>query len=477
MLRFALFAAIVILSVAYNVSATDVSGDVWGEWTSAGNPYNVVGDLRVPPGSTLVIGPGCYVEFQGYYEFLVDTSAVLQALGTESDSVFFIAADTTTGWRGIIFDHADSSSIIGYCRIEYVNYNWGESVIKAESSNPAISHNTISHNAAFIIVCDGSSQPEIDNNIFAYNSFPNGEIIVNSSTQPVFITNNVFKYNSCQIIILSFTEINIVENRFVHNTGAVLYAWGAPASFKRNIACFNNCTVATSLIIGMDAECHIENNTICNNTAGWTVGYFVEEHNPQPVYMTGNIFWGNVVGWDTLFHNDWSVYLTVSYSDIQGGWYGWDNIDVDPMFVDSVNGDFHLMPGSPCIDTGDPASPLDPDSTRADMGALYFDQTTGIKLPPLIPRDIALYQNYPNPFNAGTKISFSIFNKYNVTINIFDMLGRSVRSLVDGQLQAGKYSINWDGRSDSGEQMSSGVYFYNLKTNRFEESKKMVILK
>jgi flagellar hook assembly protein FlgD len=62
-------------------------------------------------------------------------------------------------------------------------------------------------------------------------------------------------------------------------------------------------------------------------------------------------------------------------------------------------------------------------------------------------------------------------------VEIFDTLGRKVRSLLDGQLQAGEYTINWNGKSDSGKRMSSGVYFYNLKTDRFEDSKKMVILK
>jgi hypothetical protein len=56
-----------------------------------------------------------------------------------------------------------------------------------------------------------------------------------------------------------------------------------------------------------------------------------------------------------------------------GGWTGTGNIDADPLFVDPVNGDFHLQPGSPCIDTGDPNSALDPDGTPADMGAYYFD--------------------------------------------------------------------------------------------------------
>jgi hypothetical protein len=62
-----------------------------------------------------------------------------------------------------------------------------------------------------------------------------------------------------------------------------------------------------------------------------------------------------------------------SYCDIEGLGSGTGNIDADPLWVDAANGDYSLLPASPCIDTGDPASPLDPDGTRADMGAIPFE--------------------------------------------------------------------------------------------------------
>jgi hypothetical protein len=67
--------------------------------------------------------------------------------------------------------------------------------------------------------------------------------------------------------------------------------------------------------------------------------------------------------------------ISVSYCDVEGGWAGEGNIDDDPLFVGGDPYDYHLTESSPCIDAGDPESPLDPDSTRADMGAYCFDQS------------------------------------------------------------------------------------------------------
>ena len=100
-----------------------VSGDVWGVWSADNNPYEVVGDLRVPPDSALVILPGCYIDFRGYYEFKVDTGAVLHAVGTAVDSIFFTRQNIYEGWRGIrLLDNCDGSQL-SYCIVE-----WGKAV-------------------------------------------------------------------------------------------------------------------------------------------------------------------------------------------------------------------------------------------------------------------------------------------------------------------------------------------------------------
>jgi hypothetical protein len=90
----------------------------------------------------------------------------------------------------------------------------------------------------------------------------------------------------------------------------------------------------------------------------------------------------------------------------------------------------------------------------------------------------ALEQNYPNPFNPQTTIAFSIKERARVRIDVFDVSGARVRSLLDETRAAGAYTdVRWDGRDGAGSPVASGVYFYRLTSNDFEQTKKMVLLK
>jgi hypothetical protein len=88
-----------------------------------------------------------------------------------------------------------------------------------------------------------------------------------------------------------------------------------------------------------------------------------------------------------------------------------------------------------------------------------------------------LYQNYPNPFNQSTKIEFTLPYPGFVSFNIYDLLGRKVRTLVSENLSSGYKSVVWDGKNDSGKEVASGIYFYRLKIGDFSEAKKLVLLK
>lgn len=88
----------------------------------------------------------------------------------------------------------------------------------------------------------------------------------------------------------------------------------------------------------------------------------------------------------------------------------------------------------------------------------------------------SLLQNRPNPFTQSTTINFSITRDEKVTLEIFDSAGRLVRKLIDRRLSKGSYSIRWDGKNDLQEHVSSGVYFYRLKTSENFFTKKMLLL-
>ena len=95
----------------------------------------------------------------------------------------------------------------------------------------------------------------------------------------------------------------------------------------------------------------------------------------------------------------------------------------------------------------------------------------------VIANDISLSNNYPNPFNPTTKINFSINKPTFVVVNVFDILGRNIQTLISDYLQPGLKTISWDGRNYNGEDMGAGMYFYQLKANGTTLTKKMVLLK
>jgi hypothetical protein len=92
--------------------------------------------------------------------------------------------------------------------------------------------------------------------------------------------------------------------------------------------------------------------------------------------------------------------------------------------------------------------------------------------PKIIPLNFALYQNYPNPFNSSTTIEFDILERTNVKLVVYDILGREVETLIDKELEPGKYKVNFEAKD-----LPSGVYFYTLRTPKFTKTNKMILIK
>jgi len=95
----------------------------------------------------------------------------------------------------------------------------------------------------------------------------------------------------------------------------------------------------------------------------------------------------------------------------------------------------------------------------------------------VVPDKFALYQNYPNPFNPITQIRYDLPEDAMVNITIYDIMGRSIRSLVKSRQTAGYRLVRWDATNDKGESVSAGMYFYTIQAEDFRQAKKMVLLK
>ena len=100
---------------------------------------------------------------------------------------------------------------------------------------------------------------------------------------------------------------------------------------------------------------------------------------------------------------------------------------------------------------------------------------------PAIPTSFKLAQNYPNPFNPVTTIEYNVANSSFVTLEVYDVMGRLVKTLVDNQWtvagQTSGYSINWNGVDDRGQRVSAGLYIYRLQSGSMTTTKKMILLK
>ena len=101
----------------------------------------------------------------------------------------------------------------------------------------------------------------------------------------------------------------------------------------------------------------------------------------------------------------------------------------------------------------------------------------GMKNKPILPSGIFLYPNHPNPFNTMTSIQFSVPIGIPVRLDIYDLLGREVRSLIDETMQAGDHEDFWDGKNNFNEPVETGIYFFQLRVGKMRQIRKMVLLK
>jgi hypothetical protein len=492
----------------------------------------------------LNIEPAVEVNFQGIYSLTVN--GLLEAVGTETDSIHFIPADTASFWRGIHFSDAPDSSHLVFCTISHVGQMFYDLCgIICTNSNPVITHCRISDNTAKLTVSNfaggitlNNSNPEISwcNIINNVGNMVSGGIRIISSSPAITgcnISDNVAQYlgggisitgNSSPMITNCAIERNLTNGGY----GGGIYSEGDMVTISECTFGYNEAfdegggisIHAGSVILDHCIFEHNQCQQLGRNAGGGVyisgdtltvdhctfylnladindhdAGLDIQTANSAVATISNSIFSGV---W-FLIRFDSSVPASVSYNDFKiaaPSMYFWGNVPpglgdlmqtnpggdscdvfynmyLDPLFVDFNNGDYHLTENSPCIDAGDPDSPYDPDSTVADMGRFYYTQPQGIDDNfGALPNRISLLQNYPNPFNASTLIRYELPQSSQVKIEIYDLLGRKVTTLYDGEKQAGHHYVIWN----TGD-FSSGIYFSKLQAGEYSESRKMVLLK
>ncbi len=126
-----------------------------------------------------------------------------------------------------------------------------------------------------------------------------------------------------------------------------------------------------------------------------------------------------------------------------------------------------------------------------DLDIVHVGSPTLVSFNENLPSDVeeeifsftfSVSQNYPNPFNPTTAINFTIpvvgaYGNTPVRLKVYDILGREIKTLVNENKIAGEYSVTWDGKDNIGNEVSSGIYFYNLKYGDISISKKMILMK
>jgi len=418
-------------TVTLSAPGIEVTGSQSGVW-AAGYTYNVMDDISVSDGDTLIIEPGVTVKFMDYYSFTIYGKLV--AAGTEADSIRFTSGQPYCNpgdWDRIKFEGISSSnSVISYTKIEYassgidcynssptisnneiiinstgidccsnsnpiicnntISYNNSEGIY-CSSSSPTISNNTISNNS-YGIKCNSSSSPTISSNTISYNN--SGGIYCNSSSPT--ISNNTIKFNRSEWegsgIYCDYNSSPIISNNTIsnNNKGICCYYSSSPI--------ISNNTIEFNLSFyefeGSGIYCYsssspiISNNTISNNSDGihcrsssspTILNNILYNNNrgiganSSPSALEHNLFWLNDNAGTGNVHASFGEIVTVNANGDSCDTYF--NLFMDPLFVDPDSLDFHLTENSPCIDAGDPDQIYyDPDGTVADIGAFYFDQ-------------------------------------------------------------------------------------------------------
>jgi hypothetical protein len=281
----------------------------------------------------------------------------------------------------------------------------------------------------------------------------------------------------------------LIANNFIH-VGGTSTAYGIFMNVSTYQNVYNNsvnitsphATAGRALYVtgGGSNSINIENNIFANQSLGYA--YYINTPGAvgtsdyNDLYNTGTnlAYWGGD-------RTDLAALQAASGKDT-------NSLSANPVYYSNTN--LHAQAAE--VDSA--ATPLaevtddidgDPrDDTFPDIGADEFvfgvigiDQGDDEIITAKIPKTYEIYQNYPNPFNPVTNIRYGLPRLSQVKIEIFNILGQKVRTLVNEQKEAGYYTAIWSGRNDYDAKVGSGIYIYRIQAGDFVRVKRMVLMK
>jgi len=326
--------------------------------------------------------------------------------------------------------------------------------IRIEGASPVLQNLIVTEDSAAIaggVFCSGDCSPVFENVRIKQNYATDGGGLC------VFEEANA-----------TFRNCSFTENSANAHGGAIVLASSSRTSIYGSIFIANHSATA-GVIWNSDeagrAALYVDHCTFYGNRDTSGMGVLGGNGFSQ---IINTIVWGN--SGTALSGED----LSVRYSDVQENHDGEGNINSDPAFVDAENGNFNLTENSPCINTGDPNSPLDPDNTRSDMGAFPYSPAASVKPShsASAPNGYSIQALYPNPFNHSIRIMFDLPTISMVQVGVFDLSGRLLTYLVQGQLAAGRHEAVWNAVG-----FTSGIYLVKMETPTFSATKKVTLVK
>lgn len=533
MMKRNLFLSLIVLSLAVftrgQTTLIEVSGPVSGSWNA--DTVLVTGDIEVPSGELLTIGPGTLVLFSGHFMFTVKGS--VKASGTSTQPVRFTILDTTGfhdtlspagGWHGFVYEHLASSadsSLFTYCLFEYGKAfsadtfgQYGGAFRIFDFNRIAFRQCTFSNNLAIRwggAVYARNSDVLFDRCAFAGNRcglaiFPwgYGGGICSVHAEPV-IVNCQFDGNAATGFgggaSFEYSDPLVQFNTFTENFGGLAGGFGYLRSMPSRVATNNLVHGNTAQFFGGGVACIRSNTvfsnlTITDNVSMYGGGFYCNDSAVPILYNTilrGNQGFGHEVYiWDVrsapsfLYCNVEGDTTAFEGSGAHEGFMGsyLNNIDSDAMFRETGEHPYALLTGSPCIDAGTPdTTGLQLPSTdmeglsriwngRIDIGAYEWNPGQGLSTQG---NRISAMIVTPNPSSGRVSVCIEGLTTDRGSLAIYDLQGRTVMTLTDCHPVNGKFLLTLDLRTIPGMVIYEGIYIITYQDNQRVHSVNLII--